>query len=143
MPTRFPVHAALAAAFAGAPAYAQPTSASTPVETLAPVTVQSSADASATGLLPVYPGGQVARGGRLGLGAAGGEGGRTDLEGGRRRPRLGAIDGEGVSVLAGIRGAAARAGEREQAEQEREVAHAAQPSTDSSCQPNASLCRSC
>src|SRR5690554_505369 len=67
MPTRFPVHAALAAAFAGAPAYAQPTSASTPVETLAPVTVQSSADASATGLLPVYPGGQVARGGRLGL----------------------------------------------------------------------------
>lgn len=67
MPTRFPVHAALAAAFAGAPAYAQTTTASTPVETLAPVTVQSSADASATGLLPVYPGGQVARGGRLGL----------------------------------------------------------------------------
>jgi iron complex outermembrane receptor protein len=67
MPTRFSVHAALAAAFAGAPAYAQTTTATAPVETLAPVTVQSSADASATGLLPVYAGGQVARGGRLGL----------------------------------------------------------------------------
>ncbi len=35
--------------------------------TLPPVTVRASADASAAGLQPAYPGGQVARGGRVGI----------------------------------------------------------------------------
>jgi iron complex outermembrane receptor protein len=67
MPTRLYLHAAIIAAFAGAPVHAQTSSAGTSVETLAPVTVQSSADASAEGLLPAYAGGQVSRGGRMGL----------------------------------------------------------------------------
>ncbi|UYO94217.1 TonB-dependent receptor [Pollutimonas sp. M17] len=67
MPTRLFLHAAIVAAFAGAPVYAQTTSSDSSVETLAPVTVQSSADASAGGLLPAYAGGQVSRGGRMGL----------------------------------------------------------------------------
>src|SRR5690606_17575651 len=67
MPTRLYLHAAIIAAFAGAPVHAQTSSAGTSVETLAPVTVQSSADASAEGLLPALAGGQVARGGRMGL----------------------------------------------------------------------------
>jgi iron complex outermembrane receptor protein len=37
------------------------------VATLPPVTVNASADASAAGLSPAYPGGQVARGGRAGI----------------------------------------------------------------------------
>lgn len=40
---------------------------SAPAPTLPTVTVEASADASAEGLLPEYSGGQVARGGRLGL----------------------------------------------------------------------------
>jgi iron complex outermembrane receptor protein len=67
MPTRLYLHAAIIAAFAGAPVYAQTPPADASVETLAPVTVQSSADASAGGLLPTYAGGQVSRGGRMGL----------------------------------------------------------------------------
>jgi iron complex outermembrane receptor protein len=39
----------------------------TEVKTLAPVVIVSSADASAEGLSPAYPGGQVARGGRAGI----------------------------------------------------------------------------
>lgn len=39
----------------------------TPEVTLPAVTVNASADASAQGLQPVYPGGQVARGGRVGI----------------------------------------------------------------------------
>lgn len=41
--------------------------ASAPVTTLPAVTVRASADASARGLSPAYPGGQVARGGRAGI----------------------------------------------------------------------------
>ncbi len=67
MHNRFPLHAAILAAFASASAHAQSAAPEGSVETLAPVTVQSSADASAEGLLPVYAGGQVARGGRMGL----------------------------------------------------------------------------
>src|SRR3546814_15672087 len=47
--------------------YAQTSTSDASVETLAPVTVQSSADASAEGLLPAYASGQVSRGGRTGL----------------------------------------------------------------------------
>src|SRR5690606_202025 len=47
-------------------AWAQ-TPASAPVATLETVTVQASADASAEGLPPAYAGGQVARGGRIGM----------------------------------------------------------------------------
>ena len=41
--------------------------ASTPTQTLAPVSITASADASARGLSPAFPGGQVARGGRAGI----------------------------------------------------------------------------
>src|SRR3546814_7462377 len=67
MATRSLLHAAIIAAFAAAPVYAQTNTSDASVETLAPVTVQSSADASAEGLLPAYAGGQVSRGGRTGL----------------------------------------------------------------------------
>ena len=43
------------------------TAPSAPVTTLPAVTVNASADASARGLSPAYPGGQVARGGRAGI----------------------------------------------------------------------------
>ena len=48
-------------------ASAPATSAAAPVATLAPVTVRASADASAGGLKAPYAGGQVARGGRVGI----------------------------------------------------------------------------
>ncbi len=47
------------------PATARP--AATAEQTLSPVTVNASADASAQGLSPAYPGGQVARGARAGI----------------------------------------------------------------------------
>ncbi len=56
---------ALAASLLAAGAYAQDTTA--PVEPVATVVISASADASAQGLPAVYAGGQVARGGRLGL----------------------------------------------------------------------------
>jgi len=64
--------AALAAAVLfslGAPAWAQTatTGAAADAQTLSTVTVNASADASAQGLSPAYPGGQVARGARAGI----------------------------------------------------------------------------
>lgn len=74
MPTvRPPFHPSSAAcllALCAAPSLAQTPpepAASAPVATLAPVVVEASADASAAGLTKPYAGGQVARGGRLGL----------------------------------------------------------------------------
>lgn len=58
--------AAVIATLAGVPASAQ-TTVKEGVAVLAPVKVEASADASAEGLLPAYPGGQVSRGGRMGL----------------------------------------------------------------------------
>lgn len=62
-----PLHAALLAAFTGAPAFAQTATPALPEQTLAPITVEASADASGEGLKPAYAGGQVARGSRTGL----------------------------------------------------------------------------
>ncbi|WP_323018194.1 TonB-dependent receptor [Castellaniella sp.] len=45
----------------------QAQSASEPVDTLGTIRIESSADASAGGLSPAYPGGQVAQGGRAGI----------------------------------------------------------------------------
>jgi len=63
--------AALAAIFMTGPALAQTAAQDAAsvaqVETLAPVTVRASADASAAGLQSTFSGGQVARGGRIGL----------------------------------------------------------------------------
>lgn len=67
MKNRYPILVVATTAFATLPAHAQNNAAQAGVETLAPVTIQSSADASAEGLLPAYAGGQVARGGRMGL----------------------------------------------------------------------------
>ncbi|HUH60253.1 MAG TPA: TonB-dependent receptor [Candidimonas sp.] len=58
--------AAVTAALAGIPASAQALE-KEGVAVLAPVKVEASADASAEGLLPAYAGGQVSRGGRMGL----------------------------------------------------------------------------
>jgi iron complex outermembrane receptor protein len=55
------------AAFASVPAIAQTAASDNQVETLSPVTVEASADASAEGLLPAYAGGQISRGGRMGI----------------------------------------------------------------------------
>lgn len=60
-----PIHLAVLAVACGS-AFAQ-SKADDDVKTLAPVAVQASADASAQGLQPAYPGGQVARGGRVGI----------------------------------------------------------------------------
>lgn len=62
-----PVAATVALSFTATAALAQPSDAAQPVATLPTVTVRSSADASARGLSPAYPGGQVARGGRAGV----------------------------------------------------------------------------
>ena len=67
MKNRYPMLMAAATAIASLPAHAQTDAAQAAVETLAPVTIQPSADASSEGLLPSYAGGQVARGGRMGL----------------------------------------------------------------------------
>lgn len=61
---RTPLALAIAAALAGNAAYAQ---SGDDTVTLAPVTVEASADASAAGLPPAFAGGQVARGARIGL----------------------------------------------------------------------------
>lgn len=67
MPHLRPLQAALVAAFTSTSfAHAQ-TSAPATEQELATITVEASADASAEGLPPAYAGGQVARGGRLGL----------------------------------------------------------------------------
>lgn len=70
-PTLTPAALAAALLFAlGAPAaWAQATASGTEPDgkTLSTVTVNASADASAQGLSPAYPGGQVARGGRAGI----------------------------------------------------------------------------
>ncbi len=60
-----PIHLAILLLAAG-PVLAQG-SPEDDARTLAPVKVQASADASAQGLQPAYPGGQVARGGRVGV----------------------------------------------------------------------------
>lgn len=64
-----PLVLAIALAFPAFAAVAQTTPATPPdaAGTLATVTVQSSADASAEGLPPPFAGGQVARGGRIGI----------------------------------------------------------------------------
>lgn len=68
MPRRLPLYAAIASAFASAPlAFAQTPSPVVEEQKLAPITVEASADASAEGLPRSYAGGQVARGGRVGL----------------------------------------------------------------------------
>lgn len=58
---------ALMALYGSVHAQNAPAAAPDPAPTLPTVTVEASADASAEGLLPEYGGGQVARGGRLGL----------------------------------------------------------------------------
>src|SRR3546814_838704 len=64
---RIPVNATLIAAVASAPVCAQTSPDNTQVNMLGTITVESSADASAKGLMPVYAGGQVSRGSRIGL----------------------------------------------------------------------------
>ncbi|MBE7367115.1 TonB-dependent receptor [Ramlibacter pallidus] len=58
---------ATAAALSQGPAWSQSAAPVDPTPTLRTVTVNASADASAQGLSPEYPGGQVARGGRAGI----------------------------------------------------------------------------
>jgi len=65
MPKLTPAAFAVALLLHAAAVHAQPARA--PEPTLSTVTVNSSADASAQGLSPAFPGGQVARGGRAGI----------------------------------------------------------------------------
>lgn len=64
-----PVISAIALSLGTSPVWSQDASAPAvdPARTLGTVTVRASADASAQGLSPAYPGGQVARGGRAGI----------------------------------------------------------------------------
>lgn len=65
---RHPLAAAIALALAAPAAWSQAAPAApAAAPTLSTVTVNASADASAQGLAPAYPGGQVARGGRAGI----------------------------------------------------------------------------
>jgi iron complex outermembrane receptor protein len=68
-PRRLPLSAAIALACATPLAWSQAPAAGAVEGSLAPVTVRApaSADASAQGLSPAHPGGQVARGGRAGI----------------------------------------------------------------------------
>jgi iron complex outermembrane receptor protein len=72
MPSTTPrsaISCAVLAAFGGAlqAQTAAPVDDGKPVQTLETVVVRASSDASAAGLKPAYPGGQVARGGRVGI----------------------------------------------------------------------------
>ena len=62
-----PLAVAALLTLASAAAHAQPAPAAEPAGSLSTVTVNASADASAEGLSPAYAGGQVARGGRVGI----------------------------------------------------------------------------